>query len=661
MFRKGILFFILLVCSGCMDIETRIKINENGSGTLGIGVITDPLFAEMLKDQAFIQEDIPVKVRNFIKDGRLHHMEELVFSNIQDFTHMREVDIKTLKKNVRIGGRKNVHLYRIVFSDRRNIGKVDENTRLAAAMFAGYFLNFVIELPGRLEHASLLKVDTFEIYPEIDGNRITWKIPISVFALAESFELSADFVSKKLPLDGFTEFPDSPAEPEAESESDKSPITEADECYVTYFKVKTPMSRSSEGEVCVGWTSPCGDSIFTNQGNTLTEEQNCFKVSSRKDRKEIEIAPQGTFKTIYRQELIFENDTSCGQAEMKRNIAALIQKYAPVLVFGNDEKYYPTTIESLFDDKESLEQTAAGYNTSENDRFENVTFGKKDKASELFDTTSGKELGTKMLSHRGASDSFFAFNGQKFISKQNEIAVYSAYKTYPNKRRGNQLAIQYWFFYPFDPKQTHGEAFDSKPHSLDDFHYPTHHGDWEMITILFDDCTSDYSDGQPSMVGFSQHLPGQKIKCMWGECEDELNGNMINFWQTPGLAIPWEATRKLNNHVKVFVAKGSHASYPMPGTYQVHARPDSWYKKNFAVQNELAGGGYESYPAEYDLVVLPKMCEVTSDHPFGWLLFSGEINQEYLGKGRHVIHFPSHDDRWLDPKTWVEDLHHPVR
>jgi len=74
--------------------------------------------------------------------------------------------------------------------------------------------------------------------------------------------------------------------------------------------------------------------------------------------------------------------------------------------------------------------------------------------------------------------------------------------------------IQYWFFYAFNGGDLN-----------------RHEGDWEMIQVMF-------SAEQPMQVMFSQHYSGQSAT--------------------------WNQVEKQGDHVKVYVARGSHANYIKP-------------------------------------------------------------------------------------------------
>ena len=84
------------------------------------------------------------------------------------------------------------------------------------------------------------------------------------------------------------------------------------------------------------------------------------------------------------------------------------------------------------------------------------------------------------------------------------------YRTYNDFSSGDFI-IQYWMFYAFNSGELN-----------------KHEGDWEMVQIVF-------TSGEPSWVAYSQHHSGQKIS--------------------------WNKVEKEGNHIKVYVARGSHANY----------------------------------------------------------------------------------------------------
>jgi hypothetical protein len=113
--------------------------------------------------------------------------------------------------------------------------------------------------------------------------------------------------------------------------------------------------------------------------------------------------------------------------------------------------------------------------------------------------------------------------------------------------------IQYWFFYAFNGGDLN-----------------RHEGDWEMIQVA-------YAGGQPTQVMYSQHYAGQSA--LWRQVDYD------------------------GNHVKVYVARGSHANYIKPYSGKVGLASDS-----------VGDNGKVLQPTEYTIIVL-------DNQP--WLNFAG--------------------------------------
>ena len=103
-------------------------------------------------------------------------------------------------------------------------------------------------------------------------------------------------------------------------------------------------------------------------------------------------------------------------------------------------------------------------------------------------------------------------NPNGIINHYKEMESSLGYNVYYNiYSNGDTTVLQYWMFYAFN----NGEL-------------NKHEGDWEMVQIVLE-------NGNPTWVTYSQHHMGQ--------------------WAT------WDQVEKENGHIKVFVARGSHANY----------------------------------------------------------------------------------------------------
>jgi hypothetical protein len=182
-------------------------------------------------------------------------------------------------------------------------------------------------------------------------------------------------------------------------------------------------------------------------------------------------------------------------------------------------------------------------------------------------------------------------NHYKSVKSSYGYTVYYRVYTY-----GIVDIVQYWFFYAFN----NGELNQ-------------HEGDWEMVQIVFE-------NGEPSWVAYSQHHSGQ-----FGT---------------------WSQVEKEGTHIKVYVARGSHANYLRS------------YSGKLGIASDIVGAnGLVLNPSDYTL----KDVEIQS-----WIDFSGRwgevadneadaIEASILGQaGPEGPKFREEGGMWDDPVSWGE-------
>lgn len=167
------------------------------------------------------------------------------------------------------------------------------------------------------------------------------------------------------------------------------------------------------------------------------------------------------------------------------------------------------------------------------------------------------------------------------------------YTVYAHVDNTNSV-IQYWFFYAFN-----------------DGDLNKHEGDWEMVQILL-------TNEQPTEVMYSQHHSGQRA--MWNQVERE------------------------GDHFKVYVARGSHASYLRSYSGMIGIASD-----------HVGNNGKVLKPAEYTLELLESQA---------WLNFGGHwgeagdgteqaVQSSILGEaGPEGPQFREGGDMWNSPLQW---------
>ena len=418
----------------------------------------------------------------------------------------------------------------------------------------------------------------------------------------------------------------------------------ADKCYVNSFKIVNPLVPGQKGEIRVVLSAGCdnNDDVKLKIDNLTIHRQKegdrtyLFSFDIPKIPKDEWVnSLQEAELTVdipllpdyhYKQDLVIEE-------EAQGCIENLIYDYAPILEFAEGEKYFPVDVETVFE-------------------FEGTTYKPK-----FTDGYPECQVTKKLLATRGSKEAKIKVSGKDIKGSIDGIVIYATCK-----KQHNRLAVQYWFHYAYDPK---GPGYQP---------VVEHNGDWEMITIVFNE---NYS---PLYVAFAEHRRNQRIECIEGECLKKLPPGIK--WTSGGVRIPWGNVDKKGNHPIVYVAEGSHASYPYAGEWDVDIiyiqKEKNHRKEEIWTGHEIAGGGAKWYPDGSKVIPLPRLSKITSTHDYGWLLFSGvyyndlipldlendEEGKEYKAKliDKHKIKFPPYqEEKWLKPIDWAESLFCPFK
>ena len=144
-------------------------------------------------------------------------------------------------------------------------------------------------------------------------------------------------------------------------------------------------------------------------------------------------------------------------------------------------------------------------------------------------------------------------------------------------RRGNRIDLQYWIWYPWDvysPTVPPGDLWQ------------VHEGDWEAVSVIVD------TKGTPLVVGYSEHDEGARRE--------------------------WAKAPKQGMRPLVYVALGSHANYPTPGTQPFDPRVVDPIFISVIRQNGQAAADHTGKGR----VVRPRLVRVTATSP-AWMAFAG--------------------------------------
>ena len=188
------------------------------------------------------------------------------------------------------------------------------------------------------------------------------------------------------------------------------------------------------------------------------------------------------------------------------------------------------------------------------------------------------------------------------LTQDSDPAIYAhvaSERTAPRK-----LALQYWFFYPFN-----------------DFNN-THEGDWEMIQLVFDaDDAADALDERPIEVGYSSHEGAEKAA--WDDDKLEIVGG---------------------THPVVYPAAGSHAN--------------KFTEALYLGSSAEAGVGCDDTQGPHRALT-PDVLTIPSDPAaaaaaFPWITFEGrwgELQKAFFNGPTG----PNMKTQWLTPIEWSED------
>jgi len=194
-----------------------------------------------------------------------------------------------------------------------------------------------------------------------------------------------------------------------------------------------------------------------------------------------------------------------------------------------------------------------------------------------------------------------SINDDKIIDNyqrnENNLGFTVYYREYYDMATSSTI-IQYWMFYIFNKG-----------------HLNQHEGDWEMVQVSIPDFGTKW-------VGYSQHYSGQRAR--------------------------WEQVEKDENHIKVYVARGSHANFLRS------------YSGKFGIANDFVGSnGKILRPADYNLKSFDD--ETWLNYAGRWGELGGNIIEStaksVLGQaGPRGPKYRLDGQMWDDPIGWGSSL-----
>jgi hypothetical protein len=327
---------------------------------------------------------------------------------------------------------------------------------------------------------------------------------------------------------------------------------------------------------------------------------------------------------LWRQDVFAQHSSrSLVSAEDRESLA---KKFAPVVMYHDDEKYFPKTLSYLL----NKEEPDALLNE---ERYNLVTpFGTHDIPFREIEST---------LPYVGDNRALLKpknFNASRMKTRGEGKNSSAVYFSLIEDRSASLLYLNYHFFYCFDPKT--GNA--------DHPGFGSHIFDRESMTVVLDAKTR-----QPVDVVYNQHQENQEV----GILDEQMH--VAQRWKKGRIRVPWNSAFKVGDHPIAAPARGSHAIYQSVGTYKILALGK--IPLDFLPANEPAGGfknvirpenlvSRRGFPA-YKLIDL-SFYELTSSSPNRILAFSGFLVDV---PGTVNAHFSPFLEREMLATAWVTE------
>jgi len=217
----------------------------------------------------------------------------------------------------------------------------------------------------------------------------------------------------------------------------------------------------------------------------------------------------------------------------QREVDALAQRYAPIFVFSQKEKYFPVSLRTLL--------RARAIRESDEVMKIKTIFGKQ--------SVPLSRLG-EFMRFNGHSEYLLDFN--VFSMKRSVFAslggdprnavIYYSYIEDPDSER---FFITYHQIYAYDTKTGLARITNIGPHVFDR----------ESMILVFE------GGDRPKSMIISGHLENQTIFFL----------KKLKRWSQGRIRVPFDEQRtlKLGDHPVIAVGEGSHALYPTSGEYQL--------------------------------------------------------------------------------------------
>src|ERR1700749_1373563 len=206
--RFAVLAVTAFSLSACFDLDQKIAIHRDGSGSYQVTIAAEGGIGEALKNDKkgngnFLKPN-KAAVTVAVKDGKVVKTARVDFKSLGDLSLQNESASMTVLGHDWFGlGPAHVRFRRVFLVNearaKQTGGKDDDAGQAAlAAIFGNHTYTFAVSLPGSVDRVAPVKINGIEVKPDVtgdfyNGHTITWKMPLTMLMESKSLVFEADF------------------------------------------------------------------------------------------------------------------------------------------------------------------------------------------------------------------------------------------------------------------------------------------------------------------------------------------------------------------------------------------------------------------------------------------------------------------------------------
>jgi hypothetical protein len=214
--RFAVLAATACLLTACFDMDQKISINSDGSGTYEMAISAEGPIGDALKKDT---KDSNNMFGSQGKESTTVKGDKVTKSVHRDFRSLNDIALKDEEVSIHYlhptwwgWGPTHLRFLRVFNIDASRTGQSggpdpnDPQAKAAmAAIFAGHTYAFTLTLPGSIESAQPLNVNGTEVKPEINGGTIVWRMPLSTLMGAKKLVFDVEFSSSSVVPDAKTQ------------------------------------------------------------------------------------------------------------------------------------------------------------------------------------------------------------------------------------------------------------------------------------------------------------------------------------------------------------------------------------------------------------------------------------------------------------------------